>query len=155
MKPVARILAAASVSPVVAVLAMSTGLLATGCDSAERKDAQVVIEAIRRFRQAQAEDIPPLVEALRATECKFEDSCRAKTACLKTGEPTAKAIRLKAKAERVLAGVDSGKVETDSADALSLLKGLDEASALLKEGQGAIPACDEAVEALKRKYSVY
>ncbi|MFO0742308.1 MAG: hypothetical protein U0270_40920 [Labilithrix sp.] len=139
-----------------AVLAtMASAVLVTGCDSAERRDAQVVIDAIRRFRQAQAEDIPPLVEALKATECKFEDSCRAKTACLKTGEPTAKAIKLKSNAERVLHGIDSGKLETDSAEALTVLKGLDDASALLKEGQAAIPACDEAVDALKRKYSAY
>lgn len=130
-------------------------VLLAACDSAERRDAQVVVEAIRRFRQAQAEDIPPLVEALKATECKTDDSCRAKRDCLKTGEPTAKAIKLKSNAERILAGVDSGKLDTDSAEALTVLKGLDEASALLKEGQAAIPTCDESVDALKRKYSLY
>jgi hypothetical protein len=125
------------------------------CDSEEKRDAQVVIDSIRRFRQAEAEDIPPLVEALRAAPCKFDDSCKAKMECLKTGEATAKAIKLKSKAERTLAGVDSGTVDMQSADALNLIKSLDEASALLKEGQAAIPACDEAVDALKRKYSLY
>lgn len=136
-------------------LALALAIPLAGCDSAEKKDAQVVVDAIRRFRQAQTEDIPVLVEALKATECKFEDSCAAKRECLKTGEPTAKAIKLKAKAERVLADIDSGKVDTTSADALTVLTGLDEASKLLKEGQAAIPACDESVEALKRKYGFY
>ena len=134
--------------------ALSVAVL-PACDSEERRDAQVVIDSIRRFRQAEALDIPPLVEALKATTCKFADSCKAKDQCLKTGEPTAKAIKIKSKAERVLAGVDSGKVDTESADAMTLIKSLDEASALLKEGQAAIPACDEAVDALKRRYSLY
>ena len=138
----------------VAVLACAGSLL-VACDSAEKRDAQVVVDAIRRFRQAQTEDIPVLVEALKETNCKFEDSCGAKRECLKTGEPTAKAIKLKANAERVLAGIDSGKIETTSAEALTVLTGLDEASNLVKEGQAAIPACDESVEALKRKYSFY
>lgn len=142
------------VTPLGLVFLIGSPLVAA-CDSAERKDAQIVVEAIRRFRQAQTEDIPVLVDALKGTECKFEDSCAAKRECLKTGEPTAKAIKLKANAERVLAGIDSGKVETSSAEALTVLTGLDEASKLVKEGQAAIPACDESVEALKRKYGFY
>jgi hypothetical protein len=144
-----------SLNALIPLSALALALGVTACDSAERKDAQVVVEAIRRFRQAQTDDIPPLVEALKATECKFEDSCKAKQECLKTGEPTAKAIKLKANAERVLAGIDAGKIETTSADALSVLTGLDDATKLLKDGQAAIPACDESVEALKRKYSLY
>jgi hypothetical protein len=140
---------------VLVAVVFSAPLALAACDSAERKDAQLVLDAIRRFRQAQAEDIPPLVEALKATPCKFDDACKAKSECLKTGEPTAKAIKLKANAERVLNGIDSGKVDTTSTDALTVLTGLDEASKLLKEGQAAIPACDEAVDAMKRKYSLY
>ncbi|MBX3227331.1 MAG: hypothetical protein KF837_08460 [Labilithrix sp.] len=124
----------------------------TSCDSAERRDAEVVLTAIHRFRSAPNESLPAMVDALRATPCANPDTCRARDECLALGESTAKALRLKSEVEQSLAALDKGTLAKDSAEAQSLPKKLDDAETLLKQGHAGLPRCDDAVQALKRKH---
>ena len=126
--------------------------LLVACDSAEKQDAASVLEAIHRFRTAENDALPNMVEQLKATPCKFDDSCHAKQVCAALGDDTAKALRLKNEVELGLNAVEKGTLAKDSPEALSFEKKLDDAAALLKKGHDGLPECDAAVESLKRKY---
>lgn len=128
--------------------------LVAACDSAERRDAQIVLGAIQRFRSAPNDMLPAMVDALRSTPCEHTEVCHARNECLRMGEATSKALRLKNEVELGLAAVEKGTLAKDSPEAQSFEKKLDEASALLKEGHEGLPRCDDAVQALKRKHRI-
>jgi hypothetical protein len=123
-----------------------------GCDSTERRDAEVVLTAIARFRAADNASTPAMVDALKATPCVAPDACKAKDECVTTGEATAKALRLKAELEIGIGALERGTLAKDSPEAQALPKKLDEAETLLKQGHDGLAKCDEQVQALKRKY---
>jgi hypothetical protein len=127
-------------------------LLLVACDSAERRDAASVIAAVQRFRSADNVSTPAMVDALRATPCSTPDACKVRDECVAAGEPTAKALRLKAEVEKGLGALESGGLSKDSEEAKALPKKLDDAEALLTLGHQSLPKCDDAVQALKRKY---
>lgn len=125
---------------------------AIGCESAERRDAETVVSAIRRFRSANNVSTPAAVDALKGTPCTAPDVCTARDTCLVAGEATAKALRLKSEVEQGLAALDKGTLAKDSPEAQAMPKKLDEAEALLKKGLEGLPACDEQVLALRKKH---
>ncbi len=122
------------------------------CDGAERRDAETVVGAVVRFRSADNASTPAMVDALKATPCTAPDVCHAKEACVAPAEATAKALRLKAEVERAISALEKGTLAKESSEANELPNKLAEAEALLKQGQGGLAACDEAVQALKRKH---
>ena len=131
-----------------------TAAVLLACDSAERQDAQVVLSAIHRYRSAPNDLLPSMVDALRSTPCKQPDSCQAKDECLAVGDATAKALRLKSEVERGLDALGRGTITREAADEQAFPTKLDEAAALLKKGHDGLPRCDDAVQALKRKYRI-
>lgn len=126
--------------------------LLVGCDSAERRDAETVLAAVRRFRTADNASTPAMVDALKATPCVAPDACKTRDDCVAVGEATAKALRLKAEVEKGIAAVEKGALAKDSPEAQELPKKLEEAETLLKQGHDGLATCDEQVQALKRKY---
>ena len=132
------------------VLSLTLGLLA--CDGAERRDAETVVAAVQRFRTADFATTPAAVAELRKTPCAAAEVCTARETCLSAGEATSRAIVLKAEAARGIAALEKGTLPQDSDEARSLPLKLDEAEALFKKGHNALPACDEQVQALKRKH---
>lgn len=128
--------------------------LLSGCDGAERRDAETVVIAVTRFRTADNASTPAAVEALRGTPCVAADTCKAREVCLAAGEATSKALRLKADVEKSLAALEKGAIAKDSPEAQSLPQKLDEAEKLLKQGHDGLTACDENVQALKRKHRI-
>ena len=70
------------------------------------------------------------------------------------GEATARAVKLKAEVSASLAALESGALPKESPEAKALAPKLDEAEALLKRGHDGLPACDEQVQALKRKHRI-
>ena len=66
----------------------------------------------------------------------------------------AAAIKLKAEVARGIQAVDAGNLALGSAEAQALPKKLAEAEAGLLRGRDALPACDERVQALKRKHRI-
>ena len=136
-----------------AVACFGSALLAlAACDGAERRDAEVVVAAVTRFRTADHASTPAMVEALKATPCTAPEVCKTRDDCARTGESTAKALRLKAEVEKGLAALEQGTIAKDSPEAKALPQKLDDAERLLKEGHEGLAACDEQVQALKRKH---
>lgn len=125
-----------------------------GCDSAERRDAETVVAAVSRFRTAESASAPAMVEALKATPCNRSDTCKARDECASTGDATARAVRLKNEVERGLAAIERGTLAKDSPEAKELPRKLDDAEVLLKQGFDGLGKCDEAVQALKRRYRI-
>lgn len=136
-----------------AVLIVMFGV-GTACDSAERREAQSVVMAVRRFRTADNESTPAMVEALRGTPCSTHEVCEARDACVAVGEVQAKALRLKVEVERGVAALEKGALAKDSAEAKVLPQKLDEAESLLRQGHEGLGKCDERVAALKRRLRI-
>ena len=126
----------------------------SGCSAGAKQEAAQVVEAMDRFRKADNPAKPDTVATLRAVKCSATDVCRARDACLASAEATAKALRLKSEVEQGLGAIEKDAMARDSADAKALPAKLDEAENLLKEGFAALPACDDQVMALKRKYQL-
>ncbi|MCL2779356.1 MAG: hypothetical protein FWD73_15285 [Polyangiaceae bacterium] len=124
-----------------------------GCSS-DRTQAAQVVEAVRRFRRADNRDKPAMAEALGAVRCTLADVCRVRDDCLASAEATAKALRLKNEVEIGISALKSGALARDSAEAEALPRKLDEAETLLKAGFERMPACDDSIRVLKRKYGI-
>ncbi|MEA2747487.1 MAG: hypothetical protein QOI41_1630, partial [Myxococcales bacterium] len=139
--------------PAVAVL-LSLSLSFSACESGARQEAAQVVEAVDRFRKAENPGKPAAVEALRGVKCSAADVCKARDACLASAEATAKAMRLKSEVEQGLAAVEKDATPRDSQEARSLPAKLDEAESLLKEGFSLLPACDDEIMVLKRRYRI-
>ena len=123
------------------------------CTSGGRQEAAQVAEAMDRFRKADNAAKPSTVGTLRAVKCSQPDVCKARDACLASAEATSKALVLKSEVEQSLSAIEKGTLPKDSAEARGLSLKLDEADNLNREGFAALPACDDQVLALKRKYA--
>jgi hypothetical protein len=129
-------------------------LLLPACNGSNaRQEAQQVAEAMDRFRKADNSSKPSTLPTLRAVKCSATDVCKARDACLASAEATSKSLLLKSEVEQGLTNVEKGITPKDAPEARALGPKLDEAENLLKEGFAALPACDDQVMALKRKYS--
>jgi hypothetical protein len=124
------------------------------CENPDRVEAQRVVAAVDRFRQAQNPDKPAMADTLRAVPCSATDVCKARDACLITADTWGRAIRLKSEVEKGLDAIEKGTLAKDSPEAKALPKKLDEAESLLKEGHDGLQPCDDQVMALKRKYRI-
>ncbi len=127
-------------------------LLLVACDGAERRDAETVVAAVQRFRTADYATTPAAVAELRKIPCAAPEVCNARETCIVAGDAMSRAIVLKTEAARGVAALEKGILAKDSDEARALPQKLDEAEVLLKKGHDALPACDEQVQALKRKH---
>jgi hypothetical protein len=134
------------------LVAAAVALLVPSCTSRGRQEAAQVAEAMDRFRKADNASKPATVGSLRAVKCSVTDVCHARDACLASAEATSKSLVLKSEVEQTLSAVEKGTMLTDAPAARALGGKLDEAETLLKEGFAALPACDDQIMALKRKY---
>lgn len=125
-----------------------------GCGTGSKQEAAQVVEAVERFRRADNAAKPDTVGTLRAVKCSVSDVCKARDACLAAAEATSKALRIKSEVEQGLVALEKDAMARDAAEARALPAKLDEAESLLKEGFDALPACDDHVMGLKRKYSL-
>lgn len=139
-----------------AIFACATVMLGVlpACSTGGKQEAAQVVEAMDRFRKADNASKPSTVESLRGVKCSAADVCRARDACLASAEATSKALRLKSDVEQGLGAIEKGMLPRESAEAKALPAKLDEAESLLKEGFAALPACDDQLMALKRKYQL-
>lgn len=120
------------------------------CDGGPRREAESVSLAVERFRRADNTAKPSAGEALRAVPCSATDVCQARDACLAFSEPTAQALRLEAEVAEGLRALDAGKLPKDGAAALPAK--LERAESLLAEGKSRLEACDDAIQALRRRH---
>ena len=131
----------------------AVAVLLLSCTSGGRQEAAQVAEAMDRFRKADNASKPAHVGALRAVKCSAVDVCKARDACLASAEATSKSLVLKSEVEQALAAIEAGKLSKESPEARGLALKLDDSTTFLDEGFAALPACDEQVLALKRKYA--
>ncbi len=135
------------------MILVAAWLAIPACTAGSRQEAAQVAEAMARFRKADNASKPAMVGTLRAVKCSAPDVCQARDACLASAEATAKSLRLKSEIELAIAAIDAGTLAKDSPQAQGLALKLDETSTLLDEGFAALPACDDQILALKRKYA--
>jgi hypothetical protein len=138
----------------VLVLVLDLVLALAACNTGNRAEAERLVIAVDRYRRAENADKPTAASAIRALPCEDTDVCRARDACLASADPTSKALGLKAEVEKKLSALEKGTLAKDSAEATALPAKLDEAESLLKEGFERLPACDEQLQALKRKHGI-
>jgi len=131
---------------------LAFAVILPACTRGSKQEAAQVAEAMDRFRKADNSAKPSMVESLRAVPCNAPDVCKARDACLASAEATSKALKLKNEVEQGLSALEKDAMPRDSAAAQALPAKLDEAESLLKEGFAALPACDDQIMALKRKY---
>lgn len=134
--------------------ALACVALAIACDAGPRREAESVIVAVERFRQADNASRPAAADALRAVPCTATDVCQARDACLAFSEPTAKALRLKREVEEGLKALETGTLPKDSPAARALPEKLEQAESMLREGQSRMTGCDEQMQALKRRHRI-
>lgn len=127
-------------------------LLFVACDGGPRREAESVTLAVERFRRADNTAKPASGEALRAVPCTATDVCQARDACLAFSEPTAQALRLQAEVAEGLRALDAGTLPKDGAAARELPAKLERAEALLAEGKSRLEACDDQIQALRRRH---
>ena len=135
------------------MILVAAWLAIPACTAGSRQEAAQVAEAMDRFRKADNASKPAKVGTRRAVKCSAPDVCQARDACLASAEATAKSLRLKSEIELAIAAIDAGTLAKDSPQAQGLALKLDETSTLLDEGFAALPACDDQILALKRKYA--
>lgn len=132
-----------------------TLLAASLCACASPKpEAAAVINAVDRFRRAENPQKPAAADALDAVACSDPEVCAAKDACAKSARATAKGLKLKNEVERGLADVESGKLAKDDPAAQALQGKLLESMSANDEGHRLLPACDDKILTLKRKYGL-
>jgi hypothetical protein len=107
-----------------------------------------------RFRKSDNARKPSMLETLRAAVCTNDDVCQAKETCLASASSTSRALVLKDEVERALAQVESGKLSKDSPEAADLSTKLEASTAELQKGFALLGACDDALMALRRRYSL-
>ncbi len=123
------------------------------CSQGARQEAAQVAEAMDRFRKAENPSKPAMLSALANVQCSHPDVCSARAACVASAEPTATSLRLKSEVEQALRAVEKGNLAKDTAEAEALGPKLDQAETLLKQGFAALPACDDHIMRLRRKYA--
>lgn len=124
------------------------------CTSGARQEAAQLTEAMARFRKADNRSKPAMLEGLRRVPCSYDDVCAARAACLLSAEATAQSLLLKSDVEQRLVAVEDGTTAKGAAEVQELSTKLDEAKTLLEKGFAALPACDDLVLSLRRKYSL-
>lgn len=135
----------------VSVIAVATSLAA--CKSA-KPEAERLVSAVTRYRQTDDERKADMAQALADTPCTDADVCAAKQACVASAEPTARAIRLKRDVEQSIEQIERADALPEGAVADGLKAKLEEAKRLFDQGFQALPACDERVQGLKRRYGI-
>ena len=127
-------------------------VLLLACDSGERREAESLVVAVRRFHEAENSGKPAATEALRAVPCSAADVCRTRDLCLAAADAWSKAVILKDEAARAIDRIEKGELAKDTPEAKALPEKLEKASTLLTEGHARLAECDDAVMALKRKH---
>ncbi len=122
------------------------------CNPEPRRQAARLLLAAEHFRRAQNIDKPQLIDEVRRTQCDPEPICRARELCLASFSPTADGLRRKAALDKALVEVKRGSLPQTPEALEGLSASLDEAEALLREGNDRLPPCDEALLALRRAY---
>lgn len=113
-----------------------------------------MISAVDRYRRVDNAQKPAAAAEIEKVACSDPEVCETKRLCLESAKATSRALVLKAEVERGLADLEAGRLSKDDPKAKELQQKLDESARLLGEGYRAMPACDDKMLVLKRKYGI-
>lgn len=136
------------------IASVSLLVASVGACGSSRREADAIVRAVDFFRRADNEAKPSAIEVLRSARCQEAEACRARDACLASGEATVKALKLRAGVAREVVAIDAGVLSPTSPRALELPSEVEEAEALLAEGFERLIVCDEQILALKRRHGL-
>ena len=134
--------------------ALAAPLTVLACDGPDRRDAERIVSLVGRIRSVEGSMTPTALAELKAAPCNLIEVCRTRDACLVSLEATSKALTLKSEVEIGVTAMELGKLQRESPEAKELAKKLDEASRLLDEGHERLPACDESLQGLHRRFRI-
>ncbi len=123
------------------------------CSSA-KPEAATLVSSVELFHRASNEERPGRADAIGAVPCHDAEVCAAKAACADATASTAAALRLKNEGEVLLSAVQARTTSADDPAVKALPAKLDQASALLKRGHDAMPACDHKILVLRERYGL-
>jgi hypothetical protein len=123
-----------------AVIALSAGCVAC-TPSKERTEAEAVLSAVHEMREATPDQRDAPLAALDRLETAEAEAAEVKVACVAAYRPQQKARELMAQIQKAV-DQDAAAIEHG---ALLL-----EAETLLAESEAKLPACEEAILALRR-----
>ncbi|MBW2454913.1 MAG: hypothetical protein JRI68_10395 [Deltaproteobacteria bacterium] len=118
-----------------------------GCGpSEEKREAQAVLTAIDKVRKAEHRGRAPLLAELDKLQIKGSQAVQARTTCATAYRALDDAEAVTAKAEKEVAAHISAGVEPPT----ELLTRLEEVQKLLDGSEAQMPACQQAIKALKQ-----
>jgi hypothetical protein len=119
-----------------------------------KNEAASVLNAVDRYRRAENAQKPAQAAALESVQCSDPEVCDVKATCLQSAQATARALVLKAEIEKGVADIEAGRLSKEDPAAQALHGKWEESVRLLEEGHKLMPACDDKVLSLKRKYGL-
>jgi hypothetical protein len=136
-----------------ALVALAVAIGAAGCGGPKR-EATVLIDAVRRFHEADNPGKPAAADVIAKVPCKDSEVCAAKAACVAACGAWGEALRKMAETQVGLDEIKSGKLSASDPAAKLLPAKLAEAQAKLTQGKDTMAACDEAVFQLKTEHGI-
>lgn len=119
--------------------------MAVGCHA--KDEARALVTAVDAYRAAPNDDKPKKAAAIDAVACTDEEVCKAKDACRKSADATAKGLELQAEIQNALK--DGGKPDQDA-----MQKKFEEANSDLAEGFGELEDCRAKVDHLRDRFGI-
>ena len=127
------------------LLCVFIALAAAGCHA--KDEARTLVGAVDAYRAASNDDKPKKAAAIDAVACTDEEVCKAKDACRKSADATAKGLELQAEIQEALK--DGGNADPDV-----MQKKFDEANSDLAEGYGELEDCRAKCERLRERFGL-
>lgn len=116
-----------------------------GCHA--KDEARTLVGAVDAYRAASNDDKPKKAAAIDSVACTDEEVCKAKDACRKSADATAKGLELQAEIQDALK--DGGKTDPDV-----MQKKFEEANSDLAEGYGELEDCRAKCEHLRERFGL-
>ena len=128
--------------------------LVGGCSGAGKREAASLVDAVDRYRRADAASRESLGRGVSDVECTDARVCDARQACVAAIDPTVRALALKDEVARGIADLEQKRMAPDSPEAKALPAKLDEAERLLKDGRSKMATCDARLTDLRAAFGV-
>ncbi|HEY1957565.1 MAG TPA: hypothetical protein VGH28_18225 [Polyangiaceae bacterium] len=116
-----------------------------GCHA--KDEASQLVGAVDAYRAASNDAKPEKAKAIDAVACTDEEVCKAKDACRKSADATAKGLALQSEIQDAIK--DGGKADPDT-----MQKKFEESNSDLAEGYGYLDDCRAKVQHLRDRFGI-
>jgi hypothetical protein len=121
------------------------------CTNPARQEARSLVEAVDRYHKAENPEKPAAADALEKVACTDEEVCAAKEACTKAAAAMANGLRKQEHAAGAINAMSDGSLAKNDPSVLAAALEVEEADQLMRQGNDAMPACDDKIAALRVK----